>query len=152
MPGGHCLPVYPHFISFLKEAELTRKVIEVNENVMPRFIVATIETKLKKEGKVVKGSKVLILGRSYRSGVKEDRHSAGIRIMKLLKRKGATVIMYDPLYTKDEMKKLNVMTFDSLEKCLKEADVVVIANDEKKFKKVKKLYKGPVVDIFGVLR
>ena len=151
IPGGYCVPVYPHFVSHLPEAELIRKVLEINEKKMVGYHVKKLEKELRKIGKKLKNSKVLILGRSFRAGVKEDAYSASLKFVKALKNKVKALIMYDPLYKKEEMEALGVKGVDSLKDVIRKVDAVIIANDNRKFRIVKKIFKGPIIDVFGVL-
>ncbi len=155
IPGGHCVPVYPHFLLFVdKRLRLVKASVEINREVMPKMVVRALEKLLEREGKRLKGSKVLILGRSYRAGVKEDRHAAGIMLAKLLKKRGMNVYVYDPLYSREEMEKVGFDGLDKTdEKILEEFDAVIVANDAaREYKKLLKKYSGPVLDPFGVLR
>ena len=147
IPGGHCVPVYPHFLPETKMG-LVRKALEVNESLIVDYWVSIVKKELKKLGKTLKEARIGILGRSYRSGVKEDRYAASIILLKKFKRLGCKVLMYDPLYDETEMEAIGAIPAKSMDELVKKVDVIVVANDDKRYKKVRKITKKPVVEIF----
>jgi UDP-N-acetyl-D-glucosamine dehydrogenase len=98
--GGHCLPVDPFYLSWrAREFDVTTEFIElagkVNQN-MPYHCVAKIERVLNNAGKPVQGSRVVIFGVSYKSGVGDLRESPALKIMALLGALGAELTYHDP--------------------------------------------------------
>ena len=73
--GGHCIPVYPYFLSGAVDAPLTALGREVNDS-MAQHAVERLETEL---GGLA-GQTVLILGLAYRGGVKEATLSSAILV------------------------------------------------------------------------
>ena len=108
--GGHCIPVYPRFLQAgAPEARLPPLAREINE-AMPAYALARLEAALLGLGGAFRrgldGARVLILGVSYRGGVKECAFSGALALRELLERRGATVLASDPLYAEGELRAL----------------------------------------------
>ena len=98
--GGHCLPVDPFYLSWkAREHDITTEFIElagkVNQN-MPYYCVEKIERALNDLSLPVRGSKVLLLGVSYKSGVGDIRESPALKILARLRELGAEIAYHDP--------------------------------------------------------
>jgi len=126
--GGHCIPVDPYYLirraakSGFKH-EFLRLAREINES-MPDYTVRRLEEGLNELGKPVKGTKIGILGLTYKGGVDDTRNSPAFKIIEILKRKGGVVSIYDPYLGKD-----------SLNDILK-SDAVVLVTSHPEFKKI----------------
>jgi UDP-N-acetyl-D-glucosamine dehydrogenase len=97
--GGHCLPVDPFYLSwrareFDTQTEFIELAGEVNQR-MPYFCVEKIARALNEHAKPVRGSRVAIVGVSYKAGVGDLRESPALKIMRLLRGQGADVIYHD---------------------------------------------------------
>jgi UDP-N-acetyl-D-glucosamine dehydrogenase len=98
--GGHCLPVDPFYLAFkAREHDFYPEFVELAGKVnqaQPEFCVRRIERSLNAAGKPVKGSKILILGASYKPGIGDTRESPALRIIALLRDLGAEISYHDP--------------------------------------------------------
>jgi UDP-N-acetyl-D-glucosamine dehydrogenase len=98
--GGHCLPVDPFYLAWkAREYDLSTEFVEVAGKVnqhMPYFCLEKIVRSLNDAGKPVQGSRILILGVSYKAGVGDVRESPALKIIELLRRRGADVRYHDP--------------------------------------------------------
>jgi len=98
--GGHCLPVDPFYLAWkAREYDLSTEFIELAGKVnqyMPYFCMDKIEQTLNDAHKPVRGSRVLLLGVSYKAGVGDIRESPALKIMQLLRKRGAEVRYHDP--------------------------------------------------------
>jgi UDP-N-acetyl-D-glucosamine dehydrogenase len=98
--GGHCLPVDPFYLTWkAREYDMATEFIELAGKVnkqMPYFCLEKIERSLNDAAKPVKGSRVLIVGVSYKSGVGDLREAPALKIIELLRRRGADVSYHDP--------------------------------------------------------
>jgi UDP-N-acetyl-D-glucosamine dehydrogenase len=97
--GGHCLPVDPFYLAwrareFDMQTEFIELAGEVNQR-MPYFCVERIGRALNDHVKPVKGSRVAIVGVSYKPGVGDLRESPALRIIRLLREQGAEVSYFD---------------------------------------------------------
>ncbi len=98
--GGHCLPVDPFYLAFkAREHDFYPEFIELAGKVnqaQPAFCVERIERALNQASKPVKGSKVLLLGASYKAGSGDTRESPALKIIRLLMALEAEVSYHDP--------------------------------------------------------
>jgi len=98
--GGHCLPVDPFYLTWkAREYDLSTEFIELAGKVnqqMPYFCLEKAERALNDAGKPVRGSRVLVLGVSYKAGVGDIRESPALKIIRLLDERGADVSYHDP--------------------------------------------------------
>jgi UDP-N-acetyl-D-glucosamine dehydrogenase len=98
--GGHCIPVDPYYLSWkAREYDFYTKFIELAAEVnlaMPYHVVDIVSQALGQEGKVLAGSRVLVLGVAFKRDVDDARNSPAERIIELLLRKGANVSYSDP--------------------------------------------------------
>lgn len=98
--GGHCIPVDPFFLlAKAREYDFHTKFIqlaaEINES-MPQHTVTKVVDALNSLGKALRGSRVLVLGVSYKMDVEDARNSPAGPIIKLLIEMGAEVAYSDP--------------------------------------------------------
>jgi UDP-N-acetyl-D-glucosamine dehydrogenase len=98
--GGHCIPLDPFYLSW-KAAEhghwarFIELAGEINTR-MPAHVVAKVVEALNAEGKALKGSRVLVLGLSYKANIDDDRESPSYEILELLHEGGAEIAYCDP--------------------------------------------------------
>jgi nucleotide sugar dehydrogenase len=108
--GGHCIPVYPRFyLAGHAGAELPAASRRIND-AMPRYAVAQLAAAL--DGSLA-GSTVLILGVTYRGGVKETAFSGAFGVRDALTEHGATALAADPLYDAGELRALGFEPWDA---------------------------------------
>src|SRR4051812_44812235 len=98
--GGHCLPVDPFYLTWkAREYDLATEFIELAGKVnqqMPYFCLEKAERALNDVGKPVRGSRILIFGVSYKPGVGDIRESPALKILRLLRERGADLAYHDP--------------------------------------------------------
>jgi UDP-N-acetyl-D-glucosamine dehydrogenase len=125
--GGHCLPVDPFYLAFkAREHDFYPEFVELAGKVnqaQPEFCVRRIERSLNGAGKPVKGSKILILGASYKPGIGDTRESPALRIIALLRELGAEISYHDPFVP--ELPDQELKSVD-LEQGLAAADLLAI--------------------------
>ncbi|MEY2515088.1 MAG: hypothetical protein QOJ89_2446 [bacterium] len=98
--GGHCIPVYPHFLlAGDPDAQLPRTARDIND-AMPAYAVDLLERAL---GGALRGMTIAILGVAYRGGVKETAFSGAAALHDELQARGARPVASDPLYDDDEL-------------------------------------------------
>jgi UDP-N-acetyl-D-glucosamine dehydrogenase len=94
-PGGHCIPVDPHYLSWkAREFDFQTKFIEVAADVnagMARYVVTRLHELMNRQGRTLNGATVLCLGAAFKPGVSDVRNSRSIRVMELLEEAGARV-------------------------------------------------------------
>ena len=98
--GGHCLPVDPFYLTWkAREYDLATEFIELAGKVnaqMPMHCVSRIERTLNEVRKPVNGTRILLLGMSYKAGVGDIRESPAITIAEQLLALGAELSYHDP--------------------------------------------------------
>ena len=125
--GGHCLPVDPFYLSWrAREFDMATEFIELAGKVnqqMPYHCVEKAQRALNGAGLSVKGSRVTLLGVSYKPGVGDTRESPALKLVELLKGLGADVSYHDP-----HVATLSEFGLDSrpLEDAIADADLTMI--------------------------
>lgn len=100
--GGHCIPIDPFYLSWkAKEYDFNTRFIElageVNE-AMPEFVVQQVGKALNTQKKPLNGSRILMLGMSYKKNIDDLRESPSLTIIELLRAEGAEVLYNDPYH------------------------------------------------------
>src|SRR5437660_4624162 len=97
--GGHCLPVDPFYLTWrAREFHMSTEFIELAGKInqyMPYHCAERVEWALNDASKPVKGSRILILGASYKGGVGDVRESPALRIIEVLTSRGGIVSYHD---------------------------------------------------------
>ncbi|GAC1542395.1 MAG: UDP-N-acetyl-D-glucosamine 6-dehydrogenase [Myxococcales bacterium] len=136
--GGHCIPIDPFYLTWkAREFEFQTKFIELAGEIntaMPYHVVERTMDALNDHGKSLKGSKILVLGLAYKKNIDDVRESPCIRVIELLRQKGATVEYHDPYVPKmkemrHQPKYMLEMASVDLAKGVAEADAVMILTD-----------------------
>ncbi|MBK3333210.1 nucleotide sugar dehydrogenase [Persephonella atlantica] len=162
--GGHCIGVDPYYLTFKAQAighhpEVILAGRRINDY-MGKFVAENTVKNLIKAGKAVKGSKVLILGLTFKENISDIRNTKVIDVYNELKEYGINVYIYDPYAYPEEVKEeYGIELLDNLEKH-KPYDAVVVAVkhrpfiEEIDFKKYKELMnngdKPVLIDIKGL--
>jgi UDP-N-acetyl-D-glucosamine dehydrogenase len=129
--GGHCIPVDPFYLSWRARAfNMSVDFIELAGRInvsMPYYAFDRITAALNSHQKPVSGSRVLLLGMSYKPNVGDPRESPSLKILELLRDSGAEVAYHDPHLPRLPEHKLS--SVEITEEGLAQADCVVIATD-----------------------
>jgi UDP-N-acetyl-D-glucosamine dehydrogenase len=98
--GGHCIPIDPFYLSWkTRQAGIEARFIELAGYIngqMPHFVVDKVQNALNDAGKPVKGSRILVVGVSYKRDIEDMRESPALDVMMLLQRRGGIVSYCDP--------------------------------------------------------
>jgi UDPglucose 6-dehydrogenase/UDP-N-acetyl-D-galactosamine dehydrogenase len=135
--GGHCIPVDPYYLVYkAKELGYHPQVILAGRAIndyMPKHVAEMAIKGLNDVDKVIKGSKVLIMGLTYKENVPDTRESP---VREMVKEFGVDAYGYDPLLSREEINGFGVNALDNLNMEIKMDGVIVaVAHDE--FKKTK---------------
>jgi UDP-N-acetyl-D-glucosamine dehydrogenase len=125
--GGHCLPVDPFYLAWkAREYDTPTEFVELAGEVnmeMPYFCVEKIAHALNDHAKAVRGSRIAVLGVSYKAGVGDLRESPALKIIKLLRERGGEIAYHDEFVP--ELPDLGLAS-EPLEQVLGGADCAVI--------------------------
>jgi UDP-N-acetyl-D-glucosamine dehydrogenase len=98
--GGHCIPCDPHYLlaslGERRRSPMTETAMDEIE-ARPRRIAGRARELLRKRGAEPAGARVLVVGASYKPGVRDVRESPGVAILSELRLAGADVQFHDPL-------------------------------------------------------
>lgn len=99
-PGGHCIPVDPHYLAWkARQYDFSTRFIElaasVNEG-MPYHVVSLAAAALNRQGRALNGAKVLVLGVAFKKDIDDARESPARRVIEALLKEGADVSYNDP--------------------------------------------------------
>jgi UDP-N-acetyl-D-glucosamine dehydrogenase len=137
--GGHCIPIDPLYLSwkmksFHYNARFIELASEINTN-MPRYVVSRILEAMNDRGKILKGSKVLVLGAAYKPDIDDVRESPALDVIGLLKQKGALVEYHDPYipHIHHEHDGWQMNSVSDLMKSVQDADAVIIVTNHKDY-------------------
>jgi UDP-N-acetyl-D-glucosamine dehydrogenase len=135
--GGHCIPVDPFYMAWkAKEVDHSTRFIELAGEIntfMPYYVIAKTIEELNRKKKSVNGAKILVLGIAYKKDVDDQRESPSLKIISLLKEKGAKVTYNDPFVPESKGHRdypgLELKSVPLTEKMLKKYDAVIISTD-----------------------
>jgi UDP-N-acetyl-D-glucosamine dehydrogenase len=131
--GGHCIPLDPHYLAWkMKTLNYKTRMIELAGEInseMPHYVVDKVQDALNERGKAVRGSRILILGVSYKRDIDDIRESPSLDVMRLLRRKGADVAFHDPYVSELRDDGDVYQSTPLLKETLAGTDCVVIATD-----------------------
>ncbi|WP_291579180.1 nucleotide sugar dehydrogenase [Clostridium sp. UBA6640] len=130
--GGHCIPLDPFYLEWkAKEYDYHTKLIETSgiiNDYMPEFVIENIMNLLNGDKKALNGSKVLLMGAAYKKDIDDMRESPTLKVIELLEKKGAEVIVNDPYIPSFKHKGKEYVSV-VWENEIKNADIVVITTD-----------------------
>lgn len=130
--GGHCIPLDPFYLEWkAKEYDYHTKLIETSgiiNDYMPEFVIENIMNLLNGDKKALNGSKVLLMGAAYKKDIDDMRESPTLKVIELLEKKGAEVIINDPYIPSFKHKGKEYVSV-VWENEIKDADIVVITTD-----------------------
>jgi UDP-N-acetyl-D-glucosamine dehydrogenase len=131
--GGHCIPLDPYYLANkAREYDFHTRFIELaaemNER-MPYHIAFRILEFLNNRGKSLNGAKILVLGVAYKKDVEDTRESPALKIIQLLREKGAEVSYNDPYISQIHVSAGSMKSVELSGECLASMDCVVIAAD-----------------------
>jgi UDP-N-acetyl-D-glucosamine dehydrogenase len=156
--GGHCLPIDPSYLSWRVKRRLgqTFRFVElandVNEH-MPDYVVTRSMSLLNRHRKALNGSRVLVLGLSYKAGTSDWRESPSIAVVQRLLTMGADVRACEPYIPKAGAHALPAPVVDCTPGELAAADLVLLLVDHPDFPLDEIAQHAPLVlDTRGVMR
>ena len=131
--GGHCIPLDPHYLAWkMKTLNYRTRMIEVASEInaeMPEYVVEKVRDALNEHRKPVRGSRILILGVSYKRDIGDVRESPAIDVMEMLEAQGAEITYHDPYVPELRDEGIDRSSVELTDEALESADCVVIITD-----------------------
>jgi UDP-N-acetyl-D-glucosamine dehydrogenase len=130
--GGHCIPIDPFYLSWkAKLAGFEARFIELAGQIngsMPEYVVTRVMEALNDRKRALNGSRVLVMGVSYKANIDDVRESPAIDVMRLLRKHGAEVVYHDTwANARDhEIVEADVPALDLTPKAIASCDCAVI--------------------------
>jgi UDP-N-acetyl-D-glucosamine dehydrogenase len=138
--GGHCIPIDPFYLTWkAREFEINTKFIELAGEIntyQPYYVVERSIEVLNKFKKALNGSKVLILGASYKKDIDDMRESPSLKLIEIYRERGATVDYYDPfipVLPKTRHYNYKMKSVKLTSEKLKSYDLLVLSTDHSMF-------------------
>ena len=99
--GGHCIPIDPFYLTWkAREFDIATRFIELAGQInmsMPAYVIdRMVEALDLRQGRGLRGAKVLVVGIAYKKNIDDMRESPSLRLMELLEQRLATVDYTDP--------------------------------------------------------
>ena len=99
--GGHCIPIDPFYLTWkARQYDINTRFIELAGEIntaMPLHVVRSLAEALdERAGKGLNGTRVLVVGAAYKKNVDDIRESPALRLLSLLRERGARADYYDP--------------------------------------------------------
>ena len=137
--GGHCIPIDPKYLSFktrqigqpVRFVELAQEI----NNSMPNYVISRISELMNRKEKLLKNSKILILGVAYKKDIGDTRESPAIDIIESLLEKSAEVSFYDPYVDELIVNKESILKEQDSES-ISNYDMVIIHTPHSSFSEI----------------
>src|SRR5215831_17306364 len=147
--GGHCIPIDPLYLEWKSkidgfESRFIGLADKVNSG-MPRHVVTRAMELLNEAGKPMRGSRVHVLGVTYKKDISDSRESPAIEVIKLLLSLGANVVYSDPFVTTLSIEGEPVESVAFSPDTLKACDLAIITTDHTIFDYLEIVRNAPLV-------
>ena len=155
--GGHCIPIDPNYLSHRVRTNLgySFRFVELAQEIndgMPAYVARRVQDILNKEGKAVNGSRVLLLGVTYKADIADQRGSPSVNVARALEELGAHVSYHDPYVEHWYLNGHSVRRVDDLPGELDQSDVAVLLQAHKAYdREALGRMDRPILDTRGVL-
>jgi nucleotide sugar dehydrogenase len=129
--GGHCIPIDPNYLSYkVRSLGYPFRFVELAQEIndrMPRYVVERVQQLLNREGRALKGARILLLGVTYKADVADQRESPARPVARRLLRLGAELTYHDPYVRTWQVDGTDVpRARDDLTDALEAADLAIV--------------------------
>ncbi len=128
--GGHCIPIDPNYLSYaVRSLGYQFRFVELAQEVsgrMPAYVAARIQQLLNEHRKPVNGSKVLLLGVTYKADISDERETPARPLARRLAAMGADVSFFDPHVERFEVDGTDLPQHDDLQAAMAGADATIL--------------------------
>ncbi len=138
--GGHCIPIDPFYLTWkAREFEINTKFIELAGEIntyQPYYVVERSMEILNNFKKPLNGSKVLILGASYKKDIDDMRESPSLKLIEIFRERGAEV-NYSDLYVqklpKTRRYNYEMESVELTAETISKYDLIILSTDHSNF-------------------
>lgn len=138
--GGHCIGVDPYYLTHkAQELGYNPQVILAGRRIndwMPEYVADLTIRGLVEAGKVVQGSRVLVLGLTFKEDIRDTRNSRIALTIEKLRSYGVRVLGHDPNLSKEEVEKFGVKYAADLGN-MEKVDGIILATLHRQFKDIR---------------
>lgn len=136
--GGHCIPIDPSYLNYSVRKALGHpfRFVDLAEDInnsMPNYVVQRIQDLLNAERKSINGSKVLLLGVSYKANIADQRHSPAMPVAHGLANKGAIISYHDANVPTWQLNGTIHQSVTDLDTAVCDADIVILLQAHREY-------------------
>ncbi|WP_030168777.1 nucleotide sugar dehydrogenase [Spirillospora albida] len=136
--GGHCIPIDPNYLSYkVRSLGYPFRFVELAQEIndrMPRYVAERAQQLLNREGRALKGAKVLLLGVTYKADIADERESPARPVARRLARLGADLSFHDPFVSDWTVEGAGVRNAGpDLRAALADADLAIVLADHAEY-------------------
>ncbi len=138
--GGHCIPIDPFYLTWkAREFDITTKFIELAGEIntfQPYYVIQKTLEALDFKRKTLNGAKVLILGAAYKKNIDDMRESPSLKLIDILREKGASVDYSDtyiPKLPKTRKYQFEMESVPLTKENIAKYDVILLSTDHDNF-------------------
>ena len=134
--GGHCIGVDPYYLTHKAEAlgyhpQVILAGRRINDN-MGAYVASSVVKLMAQKGSVIKGSKALVLGITFKENCPDIRNSKVIDVIHELESYGIDVDTFDPQADKEEVQ--HEYNVDLVDKPSNDYSAIILAVSHNEFK------------------
>lgn len=128
--GGHCIPIDPNYLSYaVRTLGYQFRFVELAQEVssrMPAYVAARAQSLLNNHRKAVNGSKILLLGVTYKADISDERETPARPLAGRLHEMGADVSFFDPHVDSFSVDDVSLRQETDLAAAMTAADLVIL--------------------------
>ena len=128
--GGHCIPIDPNYLSYqVRSLGYQFRFVELAQEIsnrMPAYVVARVQQALNDRSLALRGSRVLLLGLTYKANIADDRETPATPIIRTFRKFGADVVACDPYVSSFVVDDAAVELLEDAARAAADSDIVVV--------------------------
>ncbi|MCZ2261526.1 nucleotide sugar dehydrogenase [Isoptericola nanjingensis] len=132
--GGHCIPIDPNYLSHNVRSRLGYpfRFVELAQEInatMPSYVVRRAQDILNEDAKAMRGSRVLVLGVTYKPNIADQRESPAVAVARALVAQGADLVFHDPHVAQWHVNGEVLDRVADLDTAILDADLVILVQN-----------------------
>jgi UDP-N-acetyl-D-glucosamine dehydrogenase len=136
--GGHCIPIDPNYLNHSLRTKLgyPSRFVELAHEInatMPSYVAARAQNILNDAGQAINGSRILLLGVTYKPDIADQRESPAVPLARQLNLLGAKITYHDPYVAQWQVPGVAVLRADDLLSAVDDADLVILVQDHRHY-------------------